>query len=632
MPTLPFRVLDAPNLKDDYYCSILAYCQTCRTLAVALTSKVYLWTERSGVHYPPFPPARAANFVTCLSFSSHNGGRAILAISRHSGRVSLWSLFELEVRFEVPHVNPASCISFKPTVTPRQSALSSTTVSCEDLLVADDAGQLFYYSVEWPDLGSSAAGMMTLLAKIQAHTQNICGLAWTPAGDYFVTGGNDNSALLFEVATVLEYTVDLPRGRKRARASPTTQDNWSRFLSSIASPQLIVPSTYNFPIDNDARGIAMSSDASTQPEAQHRIQAPTVSLSGQVFNRVQPPQDRNWPPGAPPGSHYPPSPPPSLPMRPSFHTSFDTEVPIRSNLHKYSFYHSAAVKALAFAPWQPSLLATGGGSNDRQIHFHHTGSGATLAIINVFAQVTSLVWSKTRREIAATFGYAQPEHEIRIAVFEWPSCECVVSIPWERKVTGPGAGEVGRALWAVGYPGGPNDGVGLSDGVRSRRARRGRRRGGDERQGGEREGRQEGHEERGRFRIWNPEVAMGLEESEEQDSSDAADEDSGPPSSRSPAAAGTRTTPRRRRTTPGLRRGEGETWASRTEKEGSLIIACCDETVKFFEIWAGSSKGRKGKSGCGLGSVGGVLGGSRILEGELDLLNDGMGGTMDIIR
>jgi hypothetical protein len=58
-------------------------------------------------------------------------------------------------------------------------------------------------------------------------------------------------------------------------------------------------------------------------------------------------------------------------------------------------------------------------------------------------------------------------------------------------------------------------------------------------------------------------------------------------------------------------RGEGETWASRTEEEGSLIIACCDQTVKFFEVWAGKSKGR----GMGLGSKEGVLGGSRVLEG-----------------
>jgi hypothetical protein len=60
-------------------------------------------------------------------------------------------------------------------------------------------------------------------------------------------------------------------------------------------------------------------------------------------------------------------------------------------------------------------------------------------------------------------------------------------------------------------------------------------------------------------------------------------------------------------------RGEGETWASRTEEEGSLIVACCDQTVKFFEVWAGKSKGSAG--GKGLGNRQGVLGGSRILEG-----------------
>lgn len=58
-------------------------------------------------------------------------------------------------------------------------------------------------------------------------------------------------------------------------------------------------------------------------------------------------------------------------------------------------------------------------------------------------------------------------------------------------------------------------------------------------------------------------------------------------------------------------RSEGETWASRTEEEGSLIIACCDQTVKFFEIWAGKSKGRSK----GIGAKAGVLGGSKVLEG-----------------
>ncbi|KAH8152833.1 uncharacterized protein LAJ45_03059 [Morchella importuna] len=115
---------------------------------------------------------------------------------------------------------------------------------------------------------------------------------------------------------------------------------------------------------------------------------------------------------------------------------------------KYKWLHGAAVKAIAFCPWQKSLIATGGGSNDRCIHFFHTFSGAALATINVSAQVTSLLWSVNHREIAATFGYANPDHPIRIAVFSWPECKQVVQIPWQEDM---------RALYAVAYPGGPND-------------------------------------------------------------------------------------------------------------------------------------------------------------------------------
>lgn len=88
-------------------------------------------------------------------------------------------------------------------------------------------------------------------------------------------------------------------------------------------------------------------------------------------------------------------------------------------------------------------MATSGGSNDKCIHFFHTTSGSSLASIAVAAQVTSLVWSNTKREIAATFGYAHPEHPFRIAVFNWPECSQIAAIPWEGDL---------RALHAVPYP------------------------------------------------------------------------------------------------------------------------------------------------------------------------------------
>jgi hypothetical protein len=61
---------------------------------------------------------------------------------------------------------------------------------------------------------------------------------------------------------------------------------------------------------------------------------------------------------------------------------------------------------------------------------------------------------------------------------------------------------------------------------------------------------------------------------------------------------------------------EGAIWASRTVEEGCIIVAGSDGSIKFHEVWAGEKKG--GICGKGLGSVRGVFGGSRILEGLFD--------------
>lgn len=45
LPKAPFRVLDAPSLRDDYYCSVLAYSATAQTLAVGLGNVLYTWSE-----------------------------------------------------------------------------------------------------------------------------------------------------------------------------------------------------------------------------------------------------------------------------------------------------------------------------------------------------------------------------------------------------------------------------------------------------------------------------------------------------------------------------------------------------------------------------------------------------------
>ncbi|TKA44369.1 hypothetical protein B0A54_05113 [Friedmanniomyces endolithicus] len=259
-------------------------------------------------------------------------------------------------------------------------------IQTEELLVGDEAGNVYLYAVEWPDQDQRDLfdwhGSMTLLARISCHSQQVCGMAWSPDGEVIATGGNDNQLFLFD--------------RKKILRSPPP------------------PATGSTKLPTRTRG---DSDTTV------KVRSSSSSSSA----------------ASPPGQ------PPVLIITPG--------------QHKHVFHLNAAVKALAFAPWQPSLLAAGGGSNDRCIHFFHAASGARLATLDCFAQVTSLVWSARRRELAATFGFAQPEHRIRVAVFGWPGCECRVRVPWVSEE---------RALWGVAYPRGPAvGGVGQGGGGRS---------------------------------------------------------------------------------------------------------------------------------------------------------------------
>jgi WD40 repeat protein len=423
----------------------------------------------------------------------------------------LWSVFDSEVRFEVNHPDTITCVAFKHVKSRRLSErFRGIEVDTEDLAVGDDIGNVWYYSVEWPDDEVRDEfdwqGAMTLIAKISAHTQQVCGISWSPDGAYLATGGNDNACQLFELADIiplreLGVTSKCLNTLSRIYLSSFTESNSEELLQRY------------FLVSN------------LPPSRTHRESAP---LSAALLSRVG-----------------------------TLISDRDRTIMVPPNCQKHRLVHSAAVKAIAFAPWQPSLLATGGGSNDRAIHFYHTPSGACLATINVYAQVTGLIWSKTRREIVATFGFAQPEHPFRIAVFAWPSCEQIAAIPWgpngsswDRIENGSNI-DCGRALCAVSYPCRPPtyvldkldspEGSSISSLVNQIRLNR-------------RDG-----------------------------------------------------SIRYRRAVVRPRAKEGGLWCPRTVEEGCIIVASSDQSVKFHEVWS-SRKRRKA-------AASGPYGGSEILEG-----------------
>ena len=249
-------------------------------------------------------------------------------------------------------------------------------VVTEDLLVGDDIGDMYYYVVEWPLSWEVARdnwpGSVRLMAKISIHSQQICGLAWSPRGDLFASGGNDNLCCLFEVDKIIS-------NQRRADISSENQ----RPGLNYSAPWL--------PVRRQSRGHCVDVDLGKicEPTSRHSQNCSSSMLGLSLRN-------------------------PKV---------------FAAGCERQHWIHRSAVKAISFCPWLNGLVATGGGSNDQAIHFFHAGSGSALAAIAVSAQVTSLIWSTTKREIVATFGYAHPEHPYRIAVFNWPECTQVAAIP-----------------------------------------------------------------------------------------------------------------------------------------------------------------------------------------------------------
>ena len=69
--------------------------------------------------------------------------------------------------------------------------------------------------------------------------------------------------------------------------------------------------------------------------------------------------------------------------------------------------HQAAVKALAWCPFQSNLLASGGGTADRYIRSGTRPQARMLNAIDTGSQVCALQWSRHEREILSSHGYSK---------------------------------------------------------------------------------------------------------------------------------------------------------------------------------------------------------------------------------
>ncbi|KEI36945.1 uncharacterized protein L969DRAFT_238954 [Mixia osmundae IAM 14324] len=90
--------------------------------------------------------------------------------------------------------------------------------------------------------------------------------------------------------------------------------------------------------------------------------------------------------------------------------------------------HVAAVKAIAWSPWQSNLLATGGGTSDKTIHFWNCTTSTRLSTVQTHAQVTSIVFNPHARELLSSHGAARGSPENSLTIWSYTSLSKLASI------------------------------------------------------------------------------------------------------------------------------------------------------------------------------------------------------------
>jgi cell division cycle protein 20 (cofactor of APC complex) len=175
IPVAPSRILDAPDLLDDFYINLLSWSDT-NILAVALSQTVYLWNAASGdiQELCSFEDGESDTYVSSVSWVQEGG--AHLAIGTSEGTTQLWDVQACKrLRTMEGHSDRVGSLSWN------RHTLSS---GGRDSIVVNHDVRIARHKV----------------ATLSSHTQEICGLTWSPDGTTLASGGNDNKVCLWDAA------------------------------------------------------------------------------------------------------------------------------------------------------------------------------------------------------------------------------------------------------------------------------------------------------------------------------------------------------------------------------------------------------------------------------------------------
>jgi len=190
IPTQPHKILDAPEFVDDYYLNLLSWGSN-NCLAVALANSLYLWNATSGDIQCLFETNDAENNITALSWVKDGN---YLAIGLNNSEVQLWDTERAKlVRTMKGHLARVSALDWNGHIL--SSGSRDTNIINHDVRIAQH-----------------------VVSTLEGHTQEICGLKWSPDGTQLASGANDNLVKIWSPNFENQFTLDQHQAAVKALA------------------------------------------------------------------------------------------------------------------------------------------------------------------------------------------------------------------------------------------------------------------------------------------------------------------------------------------------------------------------------------------------------------------------------
>ena len=174
IPSAPSRILDAPDLLDDYYLNLLDWSDS-NWLAIALGPTVFLWNAGTGdieelcTMDDDVPNAHISSVAWVQQGGTH------IAVGTSNGFTQLWDVAAgKKLRSMGGHTDRVGAMAWNRHVL--TSGSRDSNIVHHDVRIAQH------------EIATLSHG----------HEQEVCGLAWSPDGEVLASGANDNVLCLWD--------------------------------------------------------------------------------------------------------------------------------------------------------------------------------------------------------------------------------------------------------------------------------------------------------------------------------------------------------------------------------------------------------------------------------------------------